>query len=75
MKNTIRRSLHTTIVLATSTASVLLCVACGESTIDSEYRTVKTRKLILENEDGKSYEIHVDKKGNLQATPLGTDSE
>jgi hypothetical protein len=40
--------------------------ACGDSTITSEYDTVKAKKIILEGEDGKEYEITVDRDGEVK---------
>lgn len=39
--------------------------SCGDSTITSEYDTVKAKKIILTGEDGKEYEITINKKGTL----------
>lgn len=40
--------------------------SCGDSTITSEYDTVKAKKIILEGEDGKEYEITVDRDGEMK---------
>lgn len=51
----------------------LICsvlTACGESTITSEYNTVKAKKIILQGEDGKDYEITVDRKGELKTKKI-----
>lgn len=44
--------------------------SCGNSTITSEYDTVKAKKIILEGEDGKEYEIMVDKEGEVKAREI-----
>jgi hypothetical protein len=49
-------------------AAILLSfTSCGDSTITSEYDTVKAKKIILQGEDGKDYEITVDKEGQVKA--------
>lgn len=40
--------------------------SCDDSTITSEYDTVKAKKIILEGEDGKEYEITVDRNGEMK---------
>lgn len=49
-------------------AFLLFCslTSCGDSTITSEYDTVKAKKIILEGEDGKEYEITVDRNGEVK---------
>lgn len=49
---------------------LLSLTSCGDSTITSEYDTVKAKKIILEGEDGKDYEIMVDNKGEVKAREL-----
>ena len=39
--------------------------SCGDSTITSEYETVKAKKIILIGEDRKEYEITINKKGEI----------
>ncbi len=46
---------------------LLSFTSCGDSTITSEYDTVKAKKIILEGEDGKDYEITVDREGEVKA--------
>jgi hypothetical protein len=41
--------------------------SCGDSSITSEYDTVKAKKIILTGDDGKEYEITINKKGVLVA--------
>ena len=41
--------------------------SCGDSTITSEYDTVKAKKIILTGGDGKEYEITINKKGEIVA--------
>lgn len=43
----------------------LLLVTSCENTIVSEYDTVKAKKIILMDEDGKEHEVTVDKNGQL----------
>ena len=45
---------------------LLLCFTSCENTIVTEYDTVKAKKMILINEDGKEFLLTVDKKGVLQ---------
>ena len=40
--------------------------SCGDSTITSEYDTVKAKKIILEGDNGKEYEITVDRDGEVK---------
>lgn len=49
-------------------AFLLFCslTSCDDSTITSEYDTVKAKKIILEGEDGKEYEITVDRDGEMK---------
>ena len=44
--------------------------SCGDSTITSEYDTVKAKKIILTGDDGKDYEITINKKGKLDTKLL-----
>jgi len=45
---------------------LLLCTTSCENTIVAEYDTVKAKKMILINEDGKEFLLKVDKEGVLQ---------
>lgn len=44
--------------------------ACGDSTITSEYDTVKAKKIILEGDNGKEYEITVDRDGKVRTKKI-----
>lgn len=50
--------------LAVGALLIILTSSC-ENTITSEYDTVKAKKLILIDEDGKEHEVSVDKSGQL----------
>lgn len=45
--------------------SLLALSTSCENTITSEYDTVKAKKLILIDEDGKEHEVRIDKSGQL----------
>lgn len=52
---------------------LLISSSCDDSTIVSEYNTVKTKKLILVGKDGKDYLILIDENGNLVSQPMNSE--
>lgn len=42
----------------------------GESTVTEHFKRVETKELILTDQDGKTYQLTVDKAGNVKAIEL-----
>jgi hypothetical protein len=56
--------------IAVTLVILLSFTSCGDSTITSEYDTVKAKKIILQGEDGEDYEITVDREGEVKAKEI-----
>lgn len=45
----------------------------GESTVTEHFKRVETKELILKDQHGKSYQLEVDKAGNVKAIEVKPD--